>query len=301
MSKPTRLVDAHMHLWDLDHLRYPWLSPPFTDEGINGDVSSIASTYRFEDYLNEVAAWPVAGVVHIEAGAHPGDALAETHWLEASLSRAGLPFAIIAFAPLNAPDVERTLAMHCEHPHVRGIRHIANWHPEPRYSYTRSDLLQDPAWQRGVALLASYGLSFDLQIYPGQMKDAAVLAAKHPDLQIVLNHAGMPLHRDNEGLRAWRDGMRLLAAQPNVACKLSGFGIVDHGWTTESIRPFVYEAIEAFGTERCMFASDLPTDRLHAGADRILSAYMTMTSDLSDHERDGLFASNALRIYRPTA
>ena len=22
------IVDAHMHLWDLDKIRYPWLTPP---------------------------------------------------------------------------------------------------------------------------------------------------------------------------------------------------------------------------------------------------------------------------------
>jgi len=299
MSKPARFVDAHMHLWDLDHLRYPWLSPPFSDQGVNGDVSPIASTYRIGDYLRELDAWPVGGLVHVEAGAHPDDALAETRWLETSLSGMGLPFALVAFAPLNATDLERRLALHCEHPHVRGIRHIANWHPDPHYSYTSADLLQDAAWRRGVALLASYGLSLDLQIYPGQMADAAALAARHPDVQIALNHAGMPIKGDNAGLRTWRDGVRLLAARPNVVCKLSGFGIMDHVWTAESIRPLILEAIDAFGVDRCMFASDLPTDRLHASADRVLSAYLSICSQFSHHERDALFASNALRFYRP--
>ena len=44
-------VDAHVHLWDLDHIRYPWLMPPFADDGPNGSVEAIAATYLLDDYL----------------------------------------------------------------------------------------------------------------------------------------------------------------------------------------------------------------------------------------------------------
>ena len=46
------------------------------------------------------------------------------------------------------------------------------------------------------------------------------------DTQIIINHTGMPLDRDPEGLAAWRSGMRALAACPNVAVKISGLGMV---------------------------------------------------------------------------
>lgn len=63
---------------------------------------------------------------------------------------------------------------------------------------------------------------------------------------IILNHAGMPVDRDQEGVRRWRQGMLALADVPHVAVKISGLGTVDWNWTVESIRPFVLETIEAF-------------------------------------------------------
>ena len=296
--KPKRFVDAHMHLWDLRHLRYPWLTPPFSSDGVNGDVSSIAGDYLLDDYLQETRDWNVAGIVHVEAGADPDDALAETRWLEQSATGRGIGLAIVAFCALDDPAIEEKLAAQCEHPHVRGIRHIANWHDNARYTYTPADMLQDAGWRHGLTWLRKYGLSFDLQIYPGQMADAARLAAENPDVRIILDHGGMPVDRDASGLEAWSRGIRLLAAQPNVSVKLSGFGIVDHDWTEASIRPFVLGLIDAFGVDRCMFASDIPTDRLYASLDRILSAYMALSRDLSEDERDKLFAANAARLYR---
>jgi len=54
----------------------------------------------------------------------------------------------------------------------------------------RPDLLNDKQWRRGFRLLREFGFSFDLQLYPSQMSDAADLAQAHPETLIILDHAG---------------------------------------------------------------------------------------------------------------
>lgn len=92
--------------------------------------------------------------------------------------------------------------------------------------------------------------------------------------------------------------MRALAACPNVAVKISGLGMVDHRWTVDSIRPFVLETIDMFGTGRCLFASNFPVDRLFSDYARLWRAYDALTADLSAAERTALFHDNAVRVYR---
>jgi len=290
-----RFVDAHVHLWQLAQLRYPWLTPPFADDGPNGSVEAIAADYILGDYFRDASGYPVEKIVHIDAGAHPDDTLAETKWLQSLADDGGKPNAVVAFAALNDPDVERLFAAHAEHPNVRGIRHILNWHADPKRTYTPRNLLDDGAFARGYALLAKYNLSFDLQIYPGQMKQAAVLAAKHPDIPVILNHMGMPVDND---LTEWREGLIALATLPHVAVKISGMGFVDRQWTMDSVRPLVLQTIETFGPERCAFASDFPTDKLFNTYSKALDAYDDITKDFSADERDTLFAGTAERIYR---
>lgn len=291
----SRFVDAHIHLWDLKKLRYPWLTPPFSDDGPNGSVESIARDYGVGDYLKDAAGYPVTKAVHIDAGAHPDDALAETRWLQGLADQGGFPHAIVAFAALNDPDVERLLAAHVESPNIRGIRHIINWHPDPRRTYTPRDLLEDDVFAHGYAKLAKYGLSFDLQIYPNQMKAAYLLAKANPGVPVSINHMGMPVDAD---LRQWREGLDLLAGLPHVAVKISGMGFVDRNWTLESMRPLVLEVIDRFGPDRCAFASDFPTDRLFNSYGRQLDFFDAITQDFSVSERDSLFAGTAERIYR---
>jgi len=298
MDTPFHFVDAHIHLWNLRRIRHPWLEPPFSDNGVNGNVAAIAGDYRLDDYLDDAKGWNVAGIVHVEAGADPLQALDETRWLEQHLGECETPFALVAFAALDAPDIEAQLDAQCQFPHVRGIRQIVNWHANPDWTYTPADLLQRPAWIYGFSCLRKYGLSFDLQLYPGQMLGAAKIAAQYPDIPLIINHAGMPLERSQEGIDAWKHGMRLLSEHANVSVKLSGFGLVERQWTTDSIRRCVLDTIDLFGVKRCMFASDFPTDKLHADFERILSAYLELTSGFSKGERDLLFAANAARIYR---
>jgi predicted TIM-barrel fold metal-dependent hydrolase len=293
------IVDPHHHLWDLEHFSYPWLSTRPLPASVAGDVGPIAKSYLLDDYLADAANQNVVKSVHIDAGFDPSYPVEETRWLQATADKHGFPHGIVARAELHRPDVEATLAAHCAFPNMRGIRHIVNWHPDPAKTYvSKPDFLTDTAWLRGFVLLKRYGLSFDLQLYPSQMIDAARLAAHHPDTTIILNHAGMPVDRDPDALSLWREGMRSLAAQPNVQVKISGLGMVDWNWTEESIRPFVLDTIEIFGVERCMFASNFPVDKLYSSFGTLYRAFRSIVSDFSFGERRKLFSDNALATYR---
>ncbi len=291
-------VDAHVHFWDLSHLRYPWLQPPFADDGPNGSVERIASTYLPDDYRAEAAGWNVVGAVHVDAGAHREDALAETRWLEELADGTGLPDAIVAFADLADPGVATLLARHAEHGRVRGIRHIVNWHPDPRRSYTAGDLTRTDGWAAGFAALARAGLSFDLQCYPAQMIAVAGIAQRHPDVPVMIDHLGMPVLTDPDGLSDWRRGMAALARLPQVSVKLSGFGFIRRDWDGPLVRRFVAEAIDLFGTDRVMAASDFPTDRLFGSFDAVLGALADAIGDLTPAERRAVWGANACRLYR---
>ena len=296
MTERPPFVDAHVHLWDLSHIRYPWLMPPFAEDGPNGSVEPIAKDYGLDNYLADARGWDVRGIVHVDAGADPADALKESDWLQAMADARGMPNAIVAFAALDDPKVEALLAAHAERRSVRGIRHIVNWHSDPVRTYTPRDVTGDEAWATGFALLGKYGLSFDLQAYPGQFPGLAPLLERHPEVPVMINHAGMMV--GESGRDEWRTGMRALAAIPHVAVKISGIGFAFRPWTIEQMRVYVLETIELFGTDRAMFASDFPTDKLFGGFDQHLDAYNAVVADFSDDERRALFAGNANRLYR---
>ncbi|WP_242123346.1 amidohydrolase family protein [Sphingobium sp. Sx8-8] len=285
--RPT-FVDAHLHLWDRARLRYPWLK--------GEDKAAIASTYLIADYREETAAWNVAAAVHVEAGAHAGDAEAETDWLNAAADQEGLLAGLVVQVALNDPDIEGVLERQAARPRVKGVRHLINWHSDPARQVYPADLTLDPAWRRGFAALARHGLSYDFHGFPPQLAGLAEVAAAHPDVQVVVNHLGMPIRTD--GLEQWRAGIRALAAMPQVSIKLSGAGFVHSPFDPLTFGDLMYELVEAFGCRRAMVASNFPTDRLFASLDCTLRAYEALFSGFSGEDRADLWGRNANRIYR---
>jgi predicted TIM-barrel fold metal-dependent hydrolase len=296
----VEIIDAHHHLWDLGKLHYPWLLNR-DQQGIFGSYDRIRHSYLIGDYQNESKKHKVLKSVHVEADHDPADPMAETRWLQSVADASGsngMPHAIVAHADFTRADVEDILANHCELRNVRGIRQILNYHENPRFSYTRRNMLEDAVWRRNFSRLSQFGLSFDLQIYYQQMPAAADLAGGNQDIQLILNHAGMPVERDRRGIEGWRKGMALLAECPNVAVKISGLGMCDPQWSTETLRPFVLESIELFGVDRCMFASNFPVDSLFSDFDTLFDAYTNIVSDYPREDQHKLFRANAERIYR---
>jgi predicted TIM-barrel fold metal-dependent hydrolase len=289
------VVDPHIHLWDLSTGLYPGLEKPST--GFIGDNAPIARSYLLAEFLAEGGdEFEVVGAVHVEA--FPTDPVAETRRLQTVADQSPIPIGIVANADLTTPSVQAILEAHAAHRSFRGIRQVLNRHSDPLYNYVGRDFMAEPAFEQGFKLLQRHDASFDLQLYPRQMAEAAALAGRHPQTQIVLNHAGMWVDRNLAGWRAWRDGLRQLAAHDNIAVKISGLGMLDRQWSIEGFRPLVLETLDAFGVERAMFASNFPVDKLFSDYRTLWRAYAAIAADFSEAEKSALFRGNAERIYR---
>jgi predicted TIM-barrel fold metal-dependent hydrolase len=295
-----QVVDSHIHLWDLKTHRYPWLENP----GVSfvGDARDLKHDYLLDDLLTDAGDIDVLKLVHVEANHDPADPVEETRWLQAIADRdesRGMPNAIVAAVDLSAPNAPALLEAHASFANTRGIRQILNVHDKKLFDYVGRHFMRESRWREHFALLRRHNLSFDLQLYPSQMEEAAALARLHADTLFIVNHAGMFVDRNSvAGYRAWRDGMRMLAACPNVAVKISGLAMFDHRWGVESLRPYVLETIDTFGVERAMFASNFPVDRLFGSYTDLWRAYAAIVGDASDAEKEALFRRNAERCYR---
>jgi predicted TIM-barrel fold metal-dependent hydrolase len=290
----VQVVDPHVHLWDPGQVRLPWLSP--ASVAYSGDNRLLPRVFTSRELREGAGDIEVLKVVNVEA--NPEDPVAEARWLQSLADTTGYPQGIVALVDLSRPDAPETLAKLAESRNLRGIRQILNVHSNPLYDYVSRHYMQESEWRANLRLLAKYRLSFDLQIYPSQVPLAVEVIRDHPEIAFVLNHAGMWVDRTLSGWREWRNGLRLLAALPNVSVKISGLVMFDHRWTLESLRPCVLDAIDAFGVERACFASNFPIDGLHASYAELWHAYAGIVAGTSPQERRALFVTNAERIYR---
>ena len=218
-----RFIDAHHHLWDLDHCSYPWLMA----RGVRrffGDPGPIQKNYLVTDLLSESPKWRPAKSVHIQVGVEESDNLKESRWLQQvsdSEISGGLPNAIVAFVDLADPGCIGQVELQDKVPNVRGMRQIVGRHPDEDRQTGSNELIGNPAWKKGLAQLAAVGMSFDLQLIPPQYADVQSLLTTLPELEVAICHCGSPWDQSPVGLEHWRAGMRLFAELPNVHCKIS--------------------------------------------------------------------------------
>jgi len=241
----------------------------------------------------------VLKTVHVEAEWDRDDQIGETRWLTGLHERCGMPDAIVAHAWFDTADAEEIIAGQAGFSLVRGIRSkpVTARAPGERIAGAPGTM-QDPQWLRGFALLEKYRLSWDMRVPPWHLQEAAEVAASFPRIAMALNHTGFPWDRSDAGLALWRQGMAAVARYPNVFVKVSEFGLKDAPWDYQSNRRIVREAIDIFGIERCMFASDTPVCRLRIDFDTLVRSVHRMIADLSAAEQEAFFWRNAQAFYR---
>lgn len=291
-----KIFDAHHHLWDLAHCRYPWL----TARGVKrffGDPTPIQKNYLVNDFLNDACEHDLVGSTHIQVGVDEEDAVKETQWLQSlSTESPNLPSAIVAFADLTRPDIDAVLNAQLAYRSVCGIRQIIGRHPVEDSQTKTGALLANPAFKTGLKKLSKRGLSFDLQLIEHQYDDALRLFETLPELKIAICHFASPWNLSAEGFKRWRDAMKNFASLPNTNLKFSGFGMFKPDWNTDDIKPYVETGLELFGDRRCMAGSNFPVDKLYGRYGRIWRAINALVSD--PNSREMVTLTNAQDFYR---
>lgn len=287
-------IDAHHHLWDLQVCRYPWLLA----KGVKrffGDPTPIQQNYLPAHFLSESQRYVPSKSVHIQVGVAAGDELAETAWLQ---QLGACPAAIVAATDLSAPDLAKTLHRQQSFEKLRGVRQILGRHVEEDKKHGSDALLDNPHFVAGLKYLASQRLSFDLQMIPQQMPRVLAIMEQIPELQVALCHCGSPWEQTPGELASWREGLRRFAELPNSVCKISGLGMFNPTWTTDTLRPIILEVIEIFGPSRVMLGSNFPVDKLYNTYDALWDAYGEITAVFTAAERRQLYHDTAARFYR---
>lgn len=289
-TTPDRIVDAHVHLWDPARTDwYPYLGGGH-DLGM-GDVTGMARRFDPATYRAEATAWNVVKLVNVAAatGRH---SVAETLELDrradAEGDADGEPHAIIGGLPATDSAAE-AIALIDEQRAASRFRGVRPMQPKGP-PVPHDDVLR---------ALAERDLVFELMAHPPDLTDAARRLAAHPDLTVVVEHTGWPRSTAEEERSLWAAGIEALArAGDHVHCKVSGLAMPLGSMSAEAFRPWIEPVIEAFGADRCLFASNFPVDGLHGTLDELWSTYAAVTTGCDAATRAQLFATTAERVYR---
>ena len=266
---------------------------------IFGPYEAIRRDYPIDEYLADIAANGVVSSVYVQANWARDRAVDEVRWVAEQAAEADWPIAIVGYCDLTADDAPQVLERLAAVPEMRGIRMQLHWHENEMYRFESvPDRANDPIFRRHLSLLADYGWSFDLQVFAGQMADAARLAADFPDIAFILQHCGMLEENSHKNRTLWREGMLQLAEQDNVTCKLSGLGTFIHRNDAVHIADVVGETVGIFGPSRCLYGSNFPIEKLWCEYDELMESYRQVLAAWPEDEQRQMLHDTAARVYR---
>lgn len=232
-------IDAHQHFWSYNSDEYGWIDKP---------MSAIRRDFLPADLKPELESNGFDGSVVVQTR----QTQEETRWLLELADHAPNVLGVVGWVDLCSPDVHEHLKRFAKNPKLVGIRHIVQSEQDDRF-------LLRPDFLRGVSMLQDFDLAYDILIYTRHLPAASEFVERSPLQRFVLDHLAKPPIKSGE-IKSWADGVRRLAAFPNVFAKLSG--LVTEAdwqrWTPEDITPYLDVAFESFGANRLMIGSDWP-------------------------------------------
>ncbi|MGV3509216.1 MAG: amidohydrolase family protein [Sphingobacteriaceae bacterium] len=274
-------IDSHQHFWRFDPVRDSW---------INDEMQAIKRDFLPEDLAPILLENNIDGCVAVQA-----DQSEEQNAFLLELAAAH-PFikGVVGWVDLRADNIKESLEFYKQYDKMKGFRHVLQGEEDRA-------LMLKPEFKRGIAELSNYDFSYDILIYPDQLKYTEEFVSAFPNQRFVIDHIAKPNIKDKI-LDGWRADIESVAKHSNVSCKVSGMVTEADwkNWKAEDFTPYLDVVFEAFGANRVMYGSDWPVCEVAGGYRKMIRIVQAYTSKLSVAEQDMFWGQNAINFYKLT-
>jgi len=272
------IIDAHQHFWLFDKDRHAW---------INDDMHVIQKDFMPNDLQPVLQQNNIDGCVLVQV-----DQTEEENAFQLN-NAAQFDFikGVVGWVDLQSADVEEQLQYYQQFKKMKGFRHILQGEQDRA-------LMLKPAFKHGISLLNKYNYTYDILIFPDQLKYTYELVKAFPGQRFVIDHIAKPYIKDSK-INEWKNDLYFFKDCANVYAKISGMVTEANWqqWKKEDFFPYLDTVTETFGTGRIMFGSDWPVCLVAASYESMLSIVKEYFSSFSNDEQSGFFGENAIRFY----
>ena len=283
-------IDSHQHFWDIGKFSYPWMS----------GVPQLKRNFLPQDLKPHLDSCGISKSIIVQADT----SVEETIWLLEIADNHDFIAGVVGWVDLESDDVEYVVEKLSSNSKLIGIRHLV--HDE-----IENDWILRPKVIRGLKVLASVGLSYDLLVRPVHLKFIPELMELVPDLRAVVDHIAKPNIFKHE-IESWESDLEEVAKIDGIYCKFSGMvteadysewsSFQDQneliGEISRQIAPYAQIVKKLFGIDRLIWGSDWPVCTLAVPYEVVYSAALKSLGNLNQQEKKSLLSGNAMNFYR---
>ena len=233
------IIDAQVHIWAADTPERPW--PP-------SGASYVHRPHPLgkDELLREMDAAGVDRAVLVPPS-WEGDR--NDLALDAAQQHPDR-FAVMGRLAIERPESREQLATWKAQPGMLGVR--LTFHREPHRAWLTdgtADWFWPAAERAGIPVMVHA---------PGQMATIGAIAARHPDLRLVIDHLALRGDIKDSAIGPAIESVLALARYANVAVKASALPCyVTEPYPFPSLHPIIRRVVDAFGPQRVFWGTDL--------------------------------------------
>ena len=167
------IIDAHQHCWQLQRPEFAWPTP---------DLNAIYRDFTPDDFRAEAQPLGVIGSVLVQSQPH----IEDTHFLLRLAAAHSHILGVVGWVDLSTSEAAEQLAALAGTPKLRGLRPMLQ-------NLTPDDWILSRAQPEALEAMSAQGLTFDALVYTRHLPFIDTLAQRHPELNIVIDHAAKPV------------------------------------------------------------------------------------------------------------
>ncbi|MEQ8472856.1 MAG: amidohydrolase family protein [Marinoscillum sp.] len=278
-----KIIDTHIHIWDLENIKYQWLE---------GNETILNQSYHYDQIEEERTEVGITGGVLVQAENHFQD----TDWMLLNAKHTDWIKGVVGWVPLLSPEeTGAALDKYLTNPYFKGVRHLIHDEKDPKW------LLQ-PAVLESLKILAQHKIPYDVVgVLPEHIETVLVVAEKVPELKMIFDHLNQPPIATKEKFGHWGELMIEASKHSNFHQKISGLGTASgnfDSWTGDEIKLYVEFVFEHFGTDRCFCGGDWPVSLLAGSYTKTWTTYKDLISQvLTPNDQEKVLSLNAINFY----
>lgn len=271
-------IDAHQHFWKFDPVRDSWITDDMSvlrRDFLPGDLQPLLQQHGFD------------GCVAVQAD----QSEEETRFLVDLAKENNFIKGVVGWVDLQADNIEERLEHFKQYEVVKGFRHILQGEKQ-------RDLMLHARFKKGIARLEQFNFTYDILIFPDQLKFATQLVSSFPRQKFIIDHLAKPCIKAKQ-IEEWKKEMLQIAQYENVYCKVSGLVTEAdwQNWKKEDLIPYLDVVVEAFGSNRIVFGSDWPVSLLAGSYEKVVGVVADYFASFSKAEQEQFFGQNAIQFY----
>ena len=171
-------IDSHQHFWIYNAERDNWI----TDE-----MSAIRKDFLPQQLKTILEENNFDGCVTVQSDQSENENIFQLINAKENDFIKG----VVGWVDLQAKNIEERLAYYSQFKKMKGFRHVLQ-------GEAQRDLMLRPGFLNGIEALQEYNYTYDILIFPDQLKFIEEFVSKFPDQKFVIDHLAKPYIKEKK-------------------------------------------------------------------------------------------------------